>query len=974
MELLYNPDRMPEEEIKATFVAREALVDELVELIKGQSDGAGVQHAVIIAPRGMGKTTVLLMVKFAIKDRGLADQWQAVKFPEESYGIYDLADLWIETLYLIAADTNDPALRHLADELKTKYPNNDELQEAAYAALKDWRRKHGRRLLLLVENFDQILEQINDERDNARLRDVMMNDGTLMLLGGATTFFKEARAYDQPLYNFFKIYDLVDLKFAQMQELLRRRAKVDRIADFETSLRRNLGRLRVLEYFTGGSPRLVLMLYRVVTQSDMNEVRRALEKLLDEVTPYYKAKIEILPPQQRKILDHIARISGQTNEGLTPKEIAEAVRLSQNQVSAQLKRLSELGYVRAANLRGRSSFYMLSEPLYAIWHQMRFGRSARERMNWLVSFLKVWYAAEEMGAESKRLERTFRYHLRANNTQRARDVLEHHRYLMEAMADTQDRLQAMERITRGHLRLNDVAAVKSELLASINLSDLPNGLMHRLVEAGCISPEQATKAKAQRSSADSTSSNKDLAEVVRALALAVEKERFADALLHVEKLHEIEPNDYAYWLRRAGALIGLGRIKEALTCTDQALKVKTDDPTVWVARGYALTKLGKPEEAVTSYDSALKINPEEYWAWFYRGLAFNELGRYKEAVESFDQGLKFEADHNSAWVQRGIALVYLDRYEEASTSFDHVPDLSSDANPHRHLFDFVRGIAQLESGHYQEALTIYDKVLKAEPDNAEVWYHRGMALHDLNDYEEAIASYNRALESEPDDIAVWIDRGQSLDKLGRYEEAQASYGHALDINPTDEVDWFSRGFLLNALERYEEALASYDRALQIDSENDAAWNNRGILLRKLDRYKEAIASYDRALELNSGNKIAWYNRGSDYLEIVVEYAQQKKFDLAKESWNEALASGEKSNDKDWPDEVTKSLLEVAKTGHLEFARQLIAEAGMEEQLFPLARAIDYLQSGKEAIIEKLSPEMRGIVEEVVAKLRTAASD
>jgi hypothetical protein len=322
MELLYNPDQMPESEVKETFVAREQLLDDLIELIKSQPDGAGVQHAVIIAPRGMGKTTVLLMVKFAVKDRGLAGQWQVVKFPEESYGIYDLADLWIQTLELIAADTGDAELRKLTNDLKIEYPKNDELQEAAYAAIRYWRRKHGKRLLLLVENFDQILEQINDERDNARLRDVLMNDGTIMILGGATNFFKEARAYNQPLYNFFKIYDLADLKLAQMQELLRRRARVDHIADFETKLKQNASRLRALKYFTGGNPRLVLMLYRVVSRSNVTEVRRALEKLLDEVTPYYKAKVEMLPPQQRKILDHIARVSGQTSQGITPKEIA----------------------------------------------------------------------------------------------------------------------------------------------------------------------------------------------------------------------------------------------------------------------------------------------------------------------------------------------------------------------------------------------------------------------------------------------------------------------------------------------------------------------------------------------------------------------------------------------------------------------------------------------------------------------------
>jgi DNA-binding transcriptional ArsR family regulator len=555
MELLYNPDQMPESEVKETFVAREQLLDDLVELIKGQPEGAGVQHAVIIAPRGMGKTTVLLMVKFAVKDRGLVGQWQTVKFPEESYGIYDLADLWIQTLELIAADTGDAELRRVTNDLKIEYPKNDELQEAAYAAIRYWRRKHSKRLLLLVENFDQILEQINDERDNARLRDVLMNDGTIMILGSATNFFKEARAYDQPLYNFFKIYNLADLKLAQMQELLRRRAKVDRITDFETKLKQNASRLRALKYFTGGNPRLVLMLYRVVSRSNVTEVRRALEKLLDEVTPYYKAKVEMLPPQQRKILDHIARVSGQTSQGMTPKEIAEAVRLPQNQTSAQLKRLAELGYVRVANLRGRSSWYTLSEPLYAIWHQMRLGPGARERMKWLVVFLRLWYSVDEMDAESRRLSIRFQESLSAN--------------------------------------------------------------------------------------------------------------------------------------------------------------------------------------------------------------------RFSEAGER------------------------------------------------------------------------------------------------------------------------------------------------------------------------DKALASYDHALEIKPDNDTAWFGRGIV----------------------------------YLQWSLELAQEGKLGAARERWNEALASGGKSNDENWPDVVAAILLDVVIAGQFEFARQLITEAGMEEQLFPLARAIDYLQTGDEALIEKLSPEVRGIVEEVVAKLR-----
>ena len=59
---------------------------------------------------------------------------------------------------------------------------------------------------------------------------------------------------------------------------------------------------------------------------------------------------------------------------------------------------------------------------------------------------------------------------------------------------------------------------------------------------------------------------------------------------------------------------------------------------------------------------------------------------------------------------------------------------------------------------------------------------------------------------------------------------------------------------------------------------------------------------------------------------------------------------------------------------LVFIRQLIAETDLEEQLFPLARAIDYLQTGDAALIEKLSPEVKGIVEKVVETLRTVTQD
>jgi DNA-binding MarR family transcriptional regulator len=581
MERLYNPDLMPKEEIKATFVARQGLIDEIVSVIKRQPDGAGAQHLVIIAPRGMGKTTVLLMVRFAIQDSELAEQWQAVQFPEERYNIYDLADFWMEILSHLDEATGDSDPQRRAEDLKREYPKNDDLQEAALALIKDWSRKHGKRIVVLVDNFDMILEQINDERDNARLRDVLMNDGTMMLIGGATTFFHEVRAYDQPLYNFFKIYELHNLSFAQMQDLLRRRAALDKREDFEETLKANASRLRVLEHFTGGNPRLVLMLYRVVTQSDISEVRLGLEKLLDEVTPYYKSKVESLPPQQRKILDHIARVSSQTNEGLTPTEIAAATRMTPNQASTQLKRLSENGYVRAANVRGRSSYYTLSERLYAIWHQMRFGRNARERMGWLVNILKALYDAEEMGAQSVMLEKRFRTHLIAGRMIQARQSLEHHFYISEAMDNAASKLRELDKVIRGYIKLKDIETIKKEVLPSIDLNSLPVETLIKLNEIGCIDHDKFSAHNLSNAVSLLEQENKSLKaalENVEHCISAFSSGRFDKALKFIDKALTYKPNEVYYLLFRGFILIELQQGKEAIKTYRQGLSLLKENP------------------------------------------------------------------------------------------------------------------------------------------------------------------------------------------------------------------------------------------------------------------------------------------------------------------------------------------------------------------------------------------------------------
>ncbi len=86
--------------------------------------------------------------------------------------------------------------------------------------------------------------------------------------------------------------------------------------------------------------------------------------IIDELTPYYKHKIETLPPQQRKVLCALARFDGAMNMTLLSKESRTEPRIT----STSLTRLKRKGFVIHAN-----RLWKLSDPWLGAWYRMRRG-------------------------------------------------------------------------------------------------------------------------------------------------------------------------------------------------------------------------------------------------------------------------------------------------------------------------------------------------------------------------------------------------------------------------------------------------------------------------------------------------------------------------------------------------------------------------------------------------------------------------
>src|SRR5687767_4078940 len=304
----YNPGLIARDVLIKGFTARTSVLEDLLTIVRKQPAKGPYQHVMLTGPRGMGKTTLLLRLRYAIEDDPeLAKRWQPVSFPEEGYDIGDVADLWLATLEAISGTTDDLTTAELADDLRAKGLDADALEAAALDAIHAYVKRTGRRLVLLLDNFDMLLSQIADDAQQYRLRQVLMSDPSLLLIGAAPVYFGVFDDAQRPFFEFFREIRLRPLSETELGRMLEDRGIALGAQHVVEAIHRDPGRIRGLWLLTGGNPRLSTMIFALIHERPFGTIRRDLDRLLEEVTPFYKHRVEELPIQARRVFDAIAK-------------------------------------------------------------------------------------------------------------------------------------------------------------------------------------------------------------------------------------------------------------------------------------------------------------------------------------------------------------------------------------------------------------------------------------------------------------------------------------------------------------------------------------------------------------------------------------------------------------------------------------------------------------------------------------------
>ena len=402
----YNPRKKSYAQLENSLVGDDrwdilnGILSELA-LKKGESPK---QHWMLVGARGMGKSHLLTLLHHKVcGDKKLRKLWIPVLFPEEIRMAGDLAKFLERALSEVMRDLENgksPVVADLKDKItRIRSVRHDERVEYLFSLLTWIRRETGRHILIITENLQQLLGKRISILDQKKLRAFLQSEDALLMIGSATTIFTALHDHSHPFYHFFHIRRLHELSFADIRKLVENLLSGHDTEERARIMADNEARLRVIHSFTGGNPRMAVFLSDILKTDINEEMIQIMDRILDELTPYFEAIINDTPEYLHDIINALALYE----PAQSPKEIAGHLEMAQGTVRNYLKQAKESGYVRVAFGRGKSNYYCLNEYLYRAWFQMR-DSSHREDMRWVMELLLLLYTKDYILSETDRIE------------------------------------------------------------------------------------------------------------------------------------------------------------------------------------------------------------------------------------------------------------------------------------------------------------------------------------------------------------------------------------------------------------------------------------------------------------------------------------------------------------------------------------------------------------------------------------------
>lgn len=947
----YNPHLWSDDELRDVFVVRQTRLNDLLDRVRSTPAEIVPQATLLVGARGMGKTTLLRRLALAVReDPALASRWLPLTFPEEQYTVSSLAELWRNVLdALIDALEQSGASKSEVAELDRRaheltQVGREEQAASALSLITTWCDTHQKRLLLLIDSTDLLLEGLRrassaparkakpgrgsaaarNKDDTAlwQLRKVLLQTRCLMWIGATYQSLESHYAYADAFHDFFDLIELSPLSLNDMQEALVALARrfgmrgITDPAEAEAAMRGELSarpeRLRALRTLTGGNPRTTAILYELFAAGADGDLHGDLRALLDLMTPLYKSRMEQLAEQPRKILAHVM----EAWDPVSARDLAQASGIAVTTVSAQLVRLEHEGLVQKVPLAGvaRSGF-QVTERFFNIWFLMRHAaRRLRQRLTWLIEFMRLWYRGEEL--------QEIALH-RASWHQRRAVLSPEQAEFSRALART--------------MPVGQLARERLDYAVCRQARDRAEALQQRI---GDVYPDLFDLQGDDRAYLSGDACHKRFVQVQQALA-AIPADDDADR---------------DRWVRRVlGSLDASLAEKLALArSTPRLTRALAQRPWPFPHRDLrrrliAAAFAAEARETVSALLSSGDLLPDCADLDFFRKQLAGTLPAHSAAADlALTLFVGCSGGTGAASLVAELAQQWAGQPDRARLLA--LAAIDTDLAAARRLADAACA---------QEAVATALSHLVA----GLTWSYPPV------DAERAEAAYRQAIALDENFAAPWFGLGHLLhNHLKRYDEAEAAYRQAIALDATNAWPWYNLGILyLDRLQRCAEAEAAFLVAQKLAPEEPVIWTNHARLLAGLGRKEEADAGFRRAVEL-LGTYPPEGEAGDPQLRLQAHLWLNNR-DLAQTALQDLAARAEGGDAASFS-RLRAQVSECHRMGIGQRLADLMQASPLADFLAPFALALSAAGAGSMEALDGASAEIRVLASEVLRELES----
>ncbi len=175
------------------------------------------------------------------------------------------------------------------------------------------------------------------------------------------------------------------------------------------------------------------------------------------------------------------------------------------------------------------------------------------------------------------------------------------------------------------------------------------------------------------------------------------------------------------------------------------------------------------------------------------------------------------------------------------------------------------GNGLLSNGAFNEAVTVFKKVLSREPSNFEAQSNLAYAYLQGGRYQNAVTEYTKAISMSPRSALCWQNRGFAYDKLGKRSKAIEDIHHSIELDPNNMDARMNLAAFHEDAKQYDRAIAEYEAVIKIDgAHHGEAYTNAARCMLEKGNITGAKKYLNDALSTNPNDADAHYQLGNIY--------------------------------------------------------------------------------------------------------------